>query len=239
MESEDKKQAVRVQTSVLNAAEKKALVWMAERTPSWITSDMLTFTGFLGSVLIFVGCILSNNNILWLWLSCFGLVVNWLGDSMDGTIARVRNQQRPRYGFFLDHNVDCINEALMFTGIGLTPLMNLNIALACLVMYLILSIYVYINSHLKGEFKLTYAKMGPTEFRLVVFIALLLFMYVTPMREYEKDLVVLGRPMTIKIMDYIAAVIFVALVVAYLVSLYKDKKYYAALEPLPRKKDSR
>ncbi|MBR1573542.1 MAG: CDP-alcohol phosphatidyltransferase family protein [Bacteroidales bacterium] len=234
---ENQKQAVRIQTSILNAAEKKALVWMASRLPRWVTSDMMTFTGFLGACIIALGCILSNQNILWLWLSCFGLLVNWFGDSLDGTIARVRNQQRPRYGFFLDHNIDCINEAIMFTGVGLSPLMNLNIALMVLAVYLMLSVYVYINSHLKGEFKLTYAKMGPTEFRLIIMIALILFMYVPGMQAYAKEVVVFGTPVTFRILDYIALVILVILLGAYLVSLFKDGRYFAALEPLEKNEE--
>ena len=234
---ETQKQAVRIQTSLLNAAEKKALIWIAERLPRRVTSDMMTFTGFLGAVIICLGCVQSNYSINWLWLSVFGLAVNWFGDSLDGTIARVRNQQRPRYGFFLDHNVDCINEALMFTGFGLSPLMNLEIALMVLAAYLMLSVYVYINSHLKGEFKLTYAKMGPTELRIIIALAGLLFIYVPAIRDYALTTTVLGHEITFKILDYIAIVILVVLLVAYLVSLFKDARYFAALEPLRKDKD--
>ena len=232
---EQVKQAQRIQTSILNAAEKKALVWMAQRLPRWVTSDMMTFTGFVGAVIICVGCILSNQSPYWLWLSIGGLVVNWFGDSLDGTIARVRNQQRPKYGFFLDHNVDCINEAIMFVGFGLSPYMNLSIALMVLVIYLMISVYVYINSHLKGEFKLTYAKMGPTELRLIIIIANLLFMYVAPIREFALETTILGESVTFRILDFIGLFLLVAISIAYLVSLYKDRKYFAALEPLERK----
>ncbi len=162
-------------------------------------------------------------------------MVNWFGDSLDGTIARVRNQQRPKYGFFLDHNVDCINEAIMFVGFGLSPYMNLSIALMVLVIYLMISVYVYINSHLKGEFKLTYAKMGPTELRLIIIIANLLFMYVAPIREFALETTILGEAVTFRILDFIGLFLLVAISIAYLVSLYKDRKYFAALEPLERK----
>ena len=105
------KQSTRIQTSILNAAEKKALVWMAERCPRWVTSDMLTFLGFVGAVIIGAGYALCGVSYNFLWLASFGFIVNWFGDSLDGTLARVRHQQRPNYGFFLDHNIDCINEA--------------------------------------------------------------------------------------------------------------------------------
>ncbi len=124
------KKAERIQTSFLNGLEKKALVWLAARQPRWVTSDLLTWTGTFGSVLIALGYILSNLNVNWLWLSTFGLIVNWYGDSLDGTLARVRNTQRPIYGYYLDHTVDGINETLMFVGIGLSPFLNLYTALA-------------------------------------------------------------------------------------------------------------
>ena len=89
--SEEKQQANRVQTSILNPYEKKILVWLAERMPAWVTSDMLTLVGFLGSLIMAAGYALSNLNLHWMWLSCFGLFVNWFGDSLDGSLARVRN----------------------------------------------------------------------------------------------------------------------------------------------------
>ena len=116
--SEEKKQAARIQTSILNAAEKKVLVWLAERMPSWVTSDMLTFVGFIGALVVAAGYALSNLSLYWMWLSCLGLFINWFGDSLDGSLARVRNTQRKTYGFFIDHNVDVINETIMFIGVG-------------------------------------------------------------------------------------------------------------------------
>ena len=118
------KQSTRIQTSLLNGAEKKALVWMASRMPQWVTSDMLTWFGLFGSFLGGLGFFLTHYSIYWLWLSCLGLVINWFGDSLDGTIARVRNTQRPLYGYYLDHNIDTVTEAFMFIGAGLSPLMK-------------------------------------------------------------------------------------------------------------------
>ncbi len=114
---QNKADAVRIQTSVLNALEKKVLVW----------------------------------------LSSLGFIINWYGDSLDGTLARVRKTQRPIYGYYLDHTVDAINEVMIFVGVGLSGLMHLEIALLALVMYLLMTINVSINAHLKKEFKLTYA----------------------------------------------------------------------------------
>ena len=165
-----KADAVRIQTSVLNALEKKVLVWLAERQPKWMTSEILTYLGTFGAVVIAVGYILTPWNPNFLWLSSLGFVINWYGDSLDGTLARVRNTQRPVYGYYLDHTIDAINEVIIFVGVGLSGLIHLEIALLALVMYLLMTINVSINAHLKKEFRLTYAKMGPTEFRIIMII---------------------------------------------------------------------
>ncbi len=146
---EEIKKAVRIQTSFLNAAEKKALVWLAERMPRRVTSDHLTLVGIIGSIIIAAGYILSRFHISFLWLATFGFVVNWFGDSLDGTLARVRNTQRPIYGYYLDHTVDVINEIVMFVGIGLSPLVNLDLAVSALGLYLILTLNVSMNAHLR------------------------------------------------------------------------------------------
>ena len=94
----NKADAVRIQTSVLNELEKKVLIWLAERQPKWVTSDLLTYIGTFGAAVIAAGYILSSRNINFLWLSSLGFVINWYGDSLDGTLARVRKTQRPIYG---------------------------------------------------------------------------------------------------------------------------------------------
>ena len=131
-----KEQSKRIQTSILNSAEKKVLVWLASRQPRWMTSDILTFIGVLGAVIAAVGYALSNYDIRWLWFASFGFFVNWYGDSLDGTLARVRGTQRPVYGFYLDHCIDGITMAIMCVGAGLSDLLNLYIAMAVLVVYL-------------------------------------------------------------------------------------------------------
>lgn len=224
---------MRVQTSFLNAIEKKVLVWLAGRQPSWVTSDMLTFIGFVGAVIVAVGYALCSNPAF-LWLASLGWMINWYGDSLDGTLARVRGQQRPVYGFFIDHNVDCINEAIMFIGIGLSPLMNLDIAFLVLVAYLIISIYVYISAHLKGEFKLTYGKMGPTELRVIMVIVNTLWFFIPWLREYRCEFNALGSAWSLSILDFVAIAIFIGIAASYITSLYKDGKAYAKSDPLKK-----
>ena len=229
-----KEQAKRIQTSILNAAEKKVLVWLAERQPKWMTSDILTFIGVLGAIIVAVGYALSNYNVNWLWLSTFGFFVNWYGDSLDGTLARVRGTQRPIYGFYLDHNIDGITISLMCIGAGLSKLLNLYIAMGVLVVYLLLSISVYINSHLKGEFKLTYAGMGPTEFRLIIMIVNTLFIFIAPLREFSTEFSVLGTSVCFGAFDFIGCALLLILLVIHIHNFVNDAKGYAKIDPLKK-----
>ena len=227
----NKADAVRIQTSVLNAAEKKILVWLAERQPKWMTSDILTYIGVSGAVMIAAGYMLSSLNINWLWFCSLGFAVNWYGDSLDGTLARVRKHQRPIYGYYLDHTVDAINEFIMVLGIGLSGLMHLNLALMILSFYFMLTINVSINAHLKKEFKLTYAKLGPTEFRVIMVMVNTLFILIPALNSFTHEFTVFGHEVTFRAMDYVAVVILAVLAVIYLTSIIKDAKEYARIDP--------
>lgn len=230
------KKAERIQTSFLNGIEKKALVWLAARQPKWMVSDMLTFIGTLGAIVIAAGYILSSHSIHFLWLSSLGFIINWYGDSLDGTLARVRDMQRPIYGYYLDHTVDCINEAFMFLGVGLSPLMNLPLALMILVVYLFLTINVSVNAHLKGEFKLTYLKLGPTEFRVFAILVNTLFILVRPLRDFSQQVNILGHPAELRALDVAGIIILVLLVAIYLITIISDARAYAKADPMPEKK---
>ena len=231
------KKAERIQTSFLNAAERKALIWLAERQPRWVTSDLLTWVGTFGSVLIALGYILSNLNVQWLWLSTLGLIVNWYGDSLDGTLARVRKTQRPIYGYYIDHTVDGINETLMFVGIGLSPFLNLYSALAMLVIYLQLTLNVSMNAHLKAEFKLTYAGLGPTEFRIIVILLNTFLIFIKPWRQFERVFTIFGKTIYAHALDYPGLAILVILLLIYVVTILKDAAYYSKIDPMPRHKE--
>ncbi len=238
MEQPNKKEhSVRIQTSLLNGLEKKVLVFFAKHQPSWVTSDFLTFIGFVGSVVIFSGFVLSNLNLNWLWLTVVGLLINWYGDSMDGTLARVRNTQRPIYGFFIDHNMDSINEGLMFIGAGLSPLFDLSFAVLCYAAYMVLSSYVYINAHLKNEFKLTYAALGPTEFRVIVMALSLCYLYIEPLQSKQHTVTLWGNQMSFGIYDYVALGVWAILTLMFLVSFFKDARYFAKIDPLKKDKE--
>ena len=225
-------QSKRIQTSVLNGVEKKVLVWLAERQPRWMTSDILTGIGVIGAIVVAAGYFLSNYHIQWLWLASLGFAINWYGDSLDGTLARVRKTQRPIYGFYLDHNIDGVTMSIMCVGAGLSDMLNLYIAMAVLAVYLLLSISVYINAHLKGEFKLTYAGMGPTEFRLIMIAVNTLFIFATPLREWSMRFAIAGVPITFGVFDFIGLAILLVLVLIYLNNFKHDAKEYAKLDPI-------
>lgn len=224
-----KETSQRIQTSLLNAAEKRILIWLAQRQPSWVTSDMLTFLGVGGAVICALGFLLSCWNIQWLWLSSLGLVINWYGDSLDGTLARVRNTQRPVYGFFIDHTLDAITICIMCIGAGLSPMLRLDIAMLILAGYLCLSIYTYIGAILKGEFRLTYSSFGPTEFRLIVILINTLYMYMPwSGANYYFYGIKLG------IIDIVGFIIAVLLFVAYSIQFIKDKEILSKQDPLKK-----
>lgn len=229
-----KEQSVRIQTSVLNGIEKKVLIYLAKRQPRWMTSDILTLIGVIGSFLGALGYILSNLNIAWLWLSTAGYIINWYGDSLDGTLARVRHTQRPIYGFYIDHCVDGVTTALICIGAGLSQIMNLGIAMSVLVIYLLLSISVYINAHLKSEFKLTYAGMGPTELRLIMIIVNTLYIYVAPIRNFALHINIFGNDIILGAFDFVAIGLIIILTAIYIQNFFSDAKGYAKIDPLPK-----
>jgi archaetidylinositol phosphate synthase len=220
------KSEVRIQTSILYGIEKKILIWLAERMPKKINSDHLTIIGFLGALISTAGYILSNWEINFLWLASFGLIVNWFGDSLDGTLARVRNAQRSIYGFFIDHNVDALTILVICIGAGLSPFIKFSTALLVLAGYLLLSVYTYINTYLIGEFKITYNKLGPTEFRLIVILINTIFIYFP---TGNQNFVFMEA--TLSIFDVIGIGAASILFIIYLISFLKDKNKFAKIDP--------
>lgn len=155
---------------LLGPLERPALRWLAAHLPGWVTPDICTGIGVFGSVVIAISYALSGWSRNFLWLASLGFIINWFGDSLDGTLARFRNIERPIYGFFIDHTVDAINEVLIFLGLGLTPYVSFNIASLALIAYLLLSVLVYVRTCVVGEFKISYGKLGPTEIRALAIL---------------------------------------------------------------------
>jgi phosphatidylglycerophosphate synthase len=155
-------------TFVLSVAEKRVLVWMAERLPRRMLPDHFTLIGIFGSIVIAFSYLMSNRDPGWLWLASIGFGINWFGDSLDGTVARVRRIQRPRYGFYLDHLTDTFTTLAIGLGLGLSPYMLISVGLAIVIAYLILSINIYLESQVLGDFRYGYGIVGPTETRIVL-----------------------------------------------------------------------
>lgn len=161
----------RVNNTYIGIAEKKLLLWLAERTPAWVMPDTLTLIGLLASVLIFVSYALTFYDHRFLWLASVGFILQWYGDSLDGTLARYRKIERPRYGFFVDHIIDSISEVMIFIGLGLSPFLRFDLALLALICYLLATIYVYLTTYVNGVFRISYGGIGPTEMRIIAITA--------------------------------------------------------------------
>jgi len=162
--------AQREQTSVLAPLEQATLTGLAKRMPAWINSDHLTMLGFVAMFLAGVCYAASRWNPRMLLLVNVCLALNWFGDSLDGTLARYRNRQRPRYGFYVDHIIDTFGTLFLITGLAISGYMSERVAAFMLVVFLMLAINSYLAAHTLGIFKISHWKFGPTEIRLVLCI---------------------------------------------------------------------
>jgi len=161
-------EAKRIQQSFLANLEKRTLIWLAARTPARINSDHLTVLGMVAMAGAGAAYWWSGTNRLGLLLVIACLALNWLGDSLDGTLARFRNHSRPRYGFYVDHIVDAFNACFLLGGLALSGLMSPAIALGLLIAFLMLSVEIFLATYTLGNFQISYFKMGPTELRLLL-----------------------------------------------------------------------
>jgi archaetidylinositol phosphate synthase len=164
------KNAVRIQESFTARLEKKTLIWMAERMPAWVNSDHLTALGTLGMVLAGASYLYARWNRAGLLLVIPFLALNWFGDSLDGTLARVRNRQRPRYGFYVDHIVDAYGALALMLGLAFSGYVHPSIAIGMLISFLLLSIEVHLATYTLGKFQMSYWRFGPTEIRILLAI---------------------------------------------------------------------
>lgn len=160
--------AERVQHSLFTPLEKRILPWIAARLPCWINSDHLTLLGFLSLIGVGGSYWYAHGSRAGLLLANLFLALNWFGDSLDGTLARVRNQQRPRYGFYVDHILDACGSVFVFGGLALSGYMSAGVAAALLVAYLLLSAESFLATYTVGTFQLSFAAFGPTELRVLL-----------------------------------------------------------------------
>jgi len=177
MEISDFVEAERQQHGLFAKVERQVLLWLARRVPERITPDHLTIVGFIA--FFFAGlCYYSSRwNPLFLHLVNVCLFLNWLGDSLDGTLARYRNQQRPRYGFYVDHVVDALGSLFLLVGLSLSGYMSREVGFALLIVYYLLCINVYLATYTLGKFKISFASFSPTELRLLLGIGNVILFY--------------------------------------------------------------
>jgi archaetidylinositol phosphate synthase len=177
-------EAERQSTFILTRFERWALPRLAASLPRWMLPDHLTAIGVFGATVIAASYILSTRDPAWLWVANLGLVIHWFGDSLDGTLARVRKIERPRYGFYLDHLTDAYSTIAIGLGLGFSPYMLLSVALAIVIGYLVLSINVYLETHVFGKFRYGYGIVGPTEARVLLIALNILALLVGPFHIY-------------------------------------------------------
>jgi archaetidylinositol phosphate synthase len=162
--------ANRIQQSLTASSERGLLIFMAERAPAWLNSDHLTILGFVSQCLAGACYALARFDRIALLFGILFLALNWLGDSLDGTLARVRNRQRPRYGFYVDHISDSIAALFLMGGMALSGYVSPAVAFGMLIAFLLLSIEAYLATYTLGRFQLSHFKFGPTEIRILLAI---------------------------------------------------------------------
>jgi phosphatidylglycerophosphate synthase len=216
----------RINRIALARFEQWALPRMARRLPDWMTPDTLTVIGLIAAVVIGASYYLTFYSLGWLWLASVGFVVHWWGDSLDGTLARVRNIRRERYGFYVDHQSDAISTLVIFLGLGFSPLMELEIALFLIVGYYLMMILVSLVTISRDVFKISFGGFGPTESRLAMIAANTLVFF-------------LGNP-TVAVLGYegklfslIGILGSVILLGTYVVVGLKERAVLAKLDPPP------
>lgn len=164
-------------TTILSFVEKPLLNFLAARLPNYFTPDILTGIGLIGSFITALGYYLSSYTSYYLWLASLGLIVNWFGDSLDGTVARYRHIEKPKYGFFIDHTLDSLSMVAVGIGVGLSSYARFDLVLLALVAYQLMSILVYVRTFVNGVFKISYYGFGPTEVRVFIILLNTLMFY--------------------------------------------------------------
>jgi archaetidylinositol phosphate synthase len=217
--------ATRSLTSVLAPLEKRCLIWLAHRMPPWVNSDHLTALALVAMLAAGASYWLASITPLGLVLAVVSLAVNWFGDSLDGTLARVRQHQRPRYGFYVDHVVDAFGAAFLLGGLALSGYMNPIVALGLLAAYLMLCVEVFLATHCVGTFTMSFFKVGPTELRILLAVG---------------SLALLARPTPIifghayQLFDVGGVIGAVGLLATLVISAVRNTRSLYRAEPIPR-----
>jgi phosphatidylglycerophosphate synthase len=217
-------EALRSSDGILTGIERRCLIWLAGRMPRFINSDHLT--GLALAAMALVGCAywLSSQYPFALLIAVLGLAVNWFGDSLDGTLARVRQRQRPRYGFYVDHTLDTLGALFVVAGLGLSGHMSPWIAGAVLIAYYLLTMEIYLATYCTGTFQMSFWKMGPTELRILLALGTLTLLV--------KPTTTIGG-IAYRIFDVAGVAAAAVLVLTAVVSMVRNTRKLYRAEPLP------
>lgn len=208
-----KKDSSRVQTSFVAPIESVALKWLAARMPARVTPDHLTLLGLISMLLAGVSYYFAQWNTIWLHAVNLWIVLNWFGDSLDGTLARYRDKQRPRYGFYVDHIIDCLGTLFLVAGLALSGYMSLSIGLGLLIAYFLVSIDSYLATHTIGVFRISFFKFSPTELRILLIVGNLFLLF-------KPQVTILGQSMLL--FDVGALVAIVAMAGVFIFSVLRN-----------------
>ncbi|VFU08133.1 CDP-alcohol phosphatidyltransferase family protein [Methylocella tundrae] len=208
---------IRIQTNILARRERALLNWLCARMPRFMTPDRLTALGVGGAGIVFAGYVGSRFNPAFFWLATLGFFIHWFGDSLDGSLARFRRIERPRYGYFLDHTVDALCNLVILGGLGFSAYMRLDVALFVLIGYFLLCMYVFLYNHVSGSFQLSFLALGPTELR-VGLILINFWMYLSG----PSKIAVLGQ--TFSAYDLVFCLVGVVFVSLFVVNTLKIAK---------------
>jgi phosphatidylglycerophosphate synthase len=219
-------EAARLQTSVLAAAERRTLLWLAERMPARVHSDHLTMLALAAMAGAGLSYWLARTDTVGLVLATVCLAANWFGDSLDGTLARVRRQPRPRYGYYVDHVVDVVGTLFLLGGLALSGYMSVAVSAALLVAYYLVCLEVYLATHSLGQFRMSFLGIGPTELRIVMAIGNVALI-VHPNAS-------LGGH-TFRLFDVGGVVAATGLAGTFVYSSYRNTRALYAAEPLPER----
>ena len=211
--------------SFLAAIEKRALIAIARRLPAAINSDHLTALALLAMAMAGAGYALARWDVRSLWVVIAALALNWFGDSLDGTVARVRNAQRPRYGFYVDHALAIVGATLLFAGLAASGFMAPWIALSVLIGYLLVSGEVFLATSVRSVFKMSFSGFGPTELRILLAVGTMALF-----RDPHVDLGAFGQP---RLFDFGGLIAAAGMVVALTANVVRNATALARLEPRP------
>ena len=207
---------------MLASVEKKTLIWLAYRLPSWVNSDHLTLLGFVSMFAAGLLYWAASVEKLALLGVIAALAVNWFGDSLDGTLARVRNRLRPRYGFYVDHITDAIGTFFLMGGLALSGYMNPFIAMGLMIAYFLLSIEVYLTTYTIGKFHLSFWSFGPTELRLLLCVGNIALFYRPVVKLFGREMLLFDVGGTVGICGMAAMLIWAS--IRHTIQLYNSER---------------